>query len=299
MYPMLQQVAETVPWMQRRADALDREARFPAEEIDRLRRAGALWPPMPALGSANAEELAALLILVGQGNLSVGRILEAHVNALHLIARFGRGTPLDDGRSVRFVGDRPTHRRTAVASGRRADFPPWRQAVLFRRRPCHRRFGDRPRPGRRHPHAGSPARHRRNRDTVAIAAAGHARGSDRSGGFHRLRSFRGGHTGRPRRLSARAGFLRRRMARISRRAGRPDRVARSRDRADARSPAGSTVRTASFGSDRRSSLGKPAASGSKRRRGPRNIRPPRPARGSQPSAWRGSRSKQPAWTRSS
>ena len=33
-----------------------------------------------------ADRLAGLLVLAGQGNLSVGRMLEAHVNALHLIA---------------------------------------------------------------------------------------------------------------------------------------------------------------------------------------------------------------------
>src|ERR1700693_5301864 len=89
-------VAELVPWMQSRAGGLDREARFPAEEIERLRGVGALSPPLPVRGSGTADELATLLILVGQGNLSVGRILEAPVNARHLIARYG--TPLEDGR---------------------------------------------------------------------------------------------------------------------------------------------------------------------------------------------------------
>ena len=36
-----------------------------------------------------ADALAALLILAGQGNLSVGRVLEAHINTMHLIARYG------------------------------------------------------------------------------------------------------------------------------------------------------------------------------------------------------------------
>lgn len=80
---MFQAVAEMVPWMQARAGALDRDAVFPAEEIARLRAAG-------ALGRVDdVEALASLLMLVGQGNLSVGRVLEAHVNALHLIGRYG------------------------------------------------------------------------------------------------------------------------------------------------------------------------------------------------------------------
>jgi alkylation response protein AidB-like acyl-CoA dehydrogenase len=85
-------VADIVPWMQGRADALDQNSAFPTEEIVRLKQIGALSPPLPAAGFATAEELASLLCLVGQGNLSVGRILEAHVNALHLIVRYGSTT---------------------------------------------------------------------------------------------------------------------------------------------------------------------------------------------------------------
>jgi alkylation response protein AidB-like acyl-CoA dehydrogenase len=92
----MQAVADLIPWMQARADTADRDAAFPAEEIAALGRAGGLSPPLPIAGSGSAEDLARLLILVGQGNLSVGRILEAHVNALHLIARYG--TPRVDGR---------------------------------------------------------------------------------------------------------------------------------------------------------------------------------------------------------
>ena len=86
---VLNAVSSIVPWMQERADALDRHAQFPAEELARLRQFGALSPPLPVTGHASAETLASLLCLVGQGNLSVGRILEAHINALHLIARYG------------------------------------------------------------------------------------------------------------------------------------------------------------------------------------------------------------------
>lgn len=96
MSALLTAVAELVPWMQRRADALDRNAAFPMEEIDRLRAAGALSPPLPVLQAGRAGDLARLLELVGRGNLSVGRILEAHINALQLMARYG-GQP-DDGR---------------------------------------------------------------------------------------------------------------------------------------------------------------------------------------------------------
>lgn len=85
----MQSIAALIPWMQSRAEALDRDASFPDEELRRLRSAGALALQTP-------DALVKLLILVGQGNLSVGRILEAHVNALHLMMRFG-AVP-DDGR---------------------------------------------------------------------------------------------------------------------------------------------------------------------------------------------------------
>jgi alkylation response protein AidB-like acyl-CoA dehydrogenase len=98
MSALLAAVSELVPWMQGRADVLDRRAVFPAEDIDRLRRVGALSLELPVLGDAKADELAALLVLVGKGNLSVGRVFEAHVNALHLIARYGALTPADNGR---------------------------------------------------------------------------------------------------------------------------------------------------------------------------------------------------------
>src|SRR3954454_24776309 len=84
-------MAELVPWMQDRAGALDRDGVFPDQEMVRLRDAGALSPRLPVAGVGSADDLVALLTLVGQGNLSVGRLLEAHINALHLIARYGSG----------------------------------------------------------------------------------------------------------------------------------------------------------------------------------------------------------------
>jgi alkylation response protein AidB-like acyl-CoA dehydrogenase len=92
----MRELSELVSWMQDRADQLDRDAAFPAQEITALRRAGALSLPLPVSGSGTADELAAMLIWVSQGNLPVGRILEAHVNARHLIARYD--TPREDER---------------------------------------------------------------------------------------------------------------------------------------------------------------------------------------------------------
>jgi len=90
-------VAALVPWMQQRAAHLDAEAAFPTQEIAALDAAGALSVDLPAegdlsdtrLSEARADRLAAVLVHTGLGNLAVGRILEAHFNARHLIARRG------------------------------------------------------------------------------------------------------------------------------------------------------------------------------------------------------------------
>jgi alkylation response protein AidB-like acyl-CoA dehydrogenase len=91
-------LVDLVPWMQSRAEALDRDATFPAEEISRLWGIGALTLPLPVRGVAQeadgydsslVDRLSEVLTLTGRGNLSVGRILEAHINALHLIRRYG------------------------------------------------------------------------------------------------------------------------------------------------------------------------------------------------------------------
>ncbi len=98
-------VASLVPWMQQRATQLDADTAFPTQEIAALHAAGALDVALPAeagrspaetsdrlLGetfAALADRLGAILVQVGLGNLSVGRIVEAHINARHLIARYG------------------------------------------------------------------------------------------------------------------------------------------------------------------------------------------------------------------
>lgn len=80
-------------WMQQRAAELDREARYPDQEMAALRDIGAWRPKLPVAGrqrdDAAADALAELLVQAGRGNLSVGRVLEAHINTLHLVARYG------------------------------------------------------------------------------------------------------------------------------------------------------------------------------------------------------------------
>jgi alkylation response protein AidB-like acyl-CoA dehydrogenase len=83
--------------MQRRAEALDAEAAFPEQDVAEMREAGLLAGPVPeglgGLGAGTEPGGAALafelLRLLGRGNLAVGRLFEAHVNALRLVALYG------------------------------------------------------------------------------------------------------------------------------------------------------------------------------------------------------------------
>ncbi|MFL5287259.1 MAG: acyl-CoA dehydrogenase [Rhodopila sp.] len=109
---LAQQVAALLPAMRGRAGRLDHDAAFPSDDIAALRAADALSLKLPAEAPAPPliEQLAAVLTLVGSGNLSVGRVLEAHLNARHLIARYGtptqRGQP-DDALFALWVNDPP------------------------------------------------------------------------------------------------------------------------------------------------------------------------------------------------
>lgn len=65
----------------------DRDGHFPISAFNGLREVGLIArPPLTAVGAGN---LFRLLATVGQGDLSVGRIFEGHVNALFLIEKFG------------------------------------------------------------------------------------------------------------------------------------------------------------------------------------------------------------------
>ena len=79
-----------------RAGAEDRDDGFPAEDVADLGRLGLLAAPVPSAegGAGLGEEqgagiLAEVLRLVGYGSLALGRLYEGHVNALHLVARYG------------------------------------------------------------------------------------------------------------------------------------------------------------------------------------------------------------------
>ena len=101
-------VSALVPWMQQRAAQLDDAAAFPTEELAALREAGVLALPLPIDQGlsphdvrAVANSLANVLVQVGRGNLAVGRVVEAHINARHLISRYG--TPRQRARATEDV----------------------------------------------------------------------------------------------------------------------------------------------------------------------------------------------------
>jgi alkylation response protein AidB-like acyl-CoA dehydrogenase len=94
---LLAGLAALAPQAQLRAIELDRTGGFPSVDLAALRQLGALAAPVPAgaggLGMGTEPEGAAALCdalrLIGRASLSLGRIYEAHVNALRLITRFG------------------------------------------------------------------------------------------------------------------------------------------------------------------------------------------------------------------
>ncbi len=71
----------------------DREASFPTTAVAALGDAGLLAAPLPLpLGGSGLHEGTALLLLlhaVGSGSMALGRIFEAHINALRLVTLYG------------------------------------------------------------------------------------------------------------------------------------------------------------------------------------------------------------------
>ncbi len=86
-----------LPTMQRRAAMLDETAQFPTEDIADLRAIGVLAAAVPlrlggqGLGTEPHAAGATLELFraLGRGNLALGRLVEAHVNALRLVFRYG------------------------------------------------------------------------------------------------------------------------------------------------------------------------------------------------------------------
>jgi alkylation response protein AidB-like acyl-CoA dehydrogenase len=82
------------------AQSLDREGRFPSDDLTALQEAGALRAVLPTLSGGlgigtepeRAHCTASLLHLIGGGSIALGRIYEAHLNAIRLVIRSGNAT---------------------------------------------------------------------------------------------------------------------------------------------------------------------------------------------------------------
>ncbi|NHO31427.1 acyl-CoA dehydrogenase family protein [Acetobacter fallax] len=92
----------SLPDLEAEAAENDRDSSFPTAGLACLRDLGALCAPLPkTLGGCGfgtdpggGPGLLHLLRLTGEGNLSLGRLLEGHINAVRLIARYGTSAQL-------------------------------------------------------------------------------------------------------------------------------------------------------------------------------------------------------------
>ena len=92
-----------VPAMQDRAAALDAAEAFPEQDFQALRELGVLKAPLPtSQGGQGAgtepggmDLILRILTILGRGNLAVGRLFEAHVNAIKLITAYGTPTQVE------------------------------------------------------------------------------------------------------------------------------------------------------------------------------------------------------------
>lgn len=94
---LLARLETEIGGMQRRAPALDATASYPLVDMEMLHEIGVLAAPLPvslgglALGieAGAALETMEMLRMLGSGNLSVARLVEAHLNAIRLIVQCG------------------------------------------------------------------------------------------------------------------------------------------------------------------------------------------------------------------
>jgi alkylation response protein AidB-like acyl-CoA dehydrogenase len=94
---LLEDVKAMMPGLRHEAKESDFAATFPVKSFDFLRQAGLLRATLPnelgglgfGYGAGGAMALLHLLQLLGEANLPVARLYEAHVNALQLVCRYG------------------------------------------------------------------------------------------------------------------------------------------------------------------------------------------------------------------
>jgi alkylation response protein AidB-like acyl-CoA dehydrogenase len=109
---LFKSVAALVPELAQEAANYDRAAGFPFASLAMLREAGLLMAPVPVKfggfglnDSADAEGLFRLLHLLGYADLPLGRIFEAHVNALELVRQYGTPRQVEAAALAAQAGD--------------------------------------------------------------------------------------------------------------------------------------------------------------------------------------------------
>jgi alkylation response protein AidB-like acyl-CoA dehydrogenase len=105
-------IAALVPGLAAEAATFDRAAEFPRESMAKLQHAGLLMAPVPVefggFGlhqTGDAKALFRLLHRLGYADLPLGRIFEAHVNALELIRQYGTRRQMEAGALAAQAGD--------------------------------------------------------------------------------------------------------------------------------------------------------------------------------------------------
>jgi hypothetical protein len=105
-------IAALVPDLMTEAANVDRAAEFPLEGMAKLQQAGLLIAPVPVeFGgyglhqAGDTEALFRLLHLLGYASLPLGRIFEAHVNALELIRQYGTPSQMESAALAAQAGD--------------------------------------------------------------------------------------------------------------------------------------------------------------------------------------------------
>lgn len=109
---LFEQIGELIQSIREIAGKCDSEAVFPFESMAKLREAGLLMAPLPVefgglglYGESGVEALFHLLHLLGYADLAIGRIFEAHVNAIEMVRRYGTAKQMESAALAARTGD--------------------------------------------------------------------------------------------------------------------------------------------------------------------------------------------------
>jgi len=109
---LLERIEGLVPELQEEAAVCDATDAAPLAGLERLRAAGLLLATVPSAlggcemyGAAGAHKLLRLLHMLGEAHMALGRLFEAHVNALELVRRYGSARRLEAAAQAAHAGE--------------------------------------------------------------------------------------------------------------------------------------------------------------------------------------------------